>query len=418
MVEDSELESEIQKPHDIVENILKTSKKVYSTLNPAYLMLDSEVRGGNGTREKLVNNPNMGNKTEFREKSSASKDSRNGFDMTSVSRDLGSPPSSVIDGSSIKRQFSETFKFQNEGPFLIKTVTTADARSVEEKVKDNAYCSERNQFNAFMGNREKSDPRFFKRSGFVSSSENSQKGHCPTPVESVKMDSTFDKDQKRHFSRGSPLSNRDFSEYSEYGKDSEYGTESVTSGVADKENGEVSKVDSQRDARSVATQENENSAENSRKRLKVPPELLNQLDIDELEELGSLALHIAQKKRDYSEKYLNTTPSGSKRLNWDETPELSTQNKLASSDASVFDGNEDRESSSTLGTQNRNKEVVPRDYFLMINKEQIINPKYTKARNRRRILNTRKIQSTRQIQNMNWIQIIEEIQVNQRPNTV
>ena len=43
VVKDSELESETQKPPDIVENILKPSKRVYSTLNPDYSTMDSDV---------------------------------------------------------------------------------------------------------------------------------------------------------------------------------------------------------------------------------------------------------------------------------------------------------------------------------------------------------------------------------------
>ena len=98
-------------------------------------------------------------------------------------------------------------------------------------------------------------------------------------------------------------------------------------------------------------QQKDDSVDNSRKRLNVPSELLYQLDIEELEQLGSLALHTAQKKRDYSEKFSNTTPVGCKRLNWDEAPKFSMQIKLASLLTPVFNGNEDRESSSTLGTQ-------------------------------------------------------------------
>ena len=116
----------------------------------------------------------------------------------------------------------------------------------------------------------------------------------------------------------------------------------------------------------------------TRKRMVVAPELLCTMDVDELEELRSLVLHTAQKKREYLEKYPNITPSGSKRLNLDETPKVSTQNKLA------FDSDQARETLSALGTQNRNKEIVPRDYFLMINKEQIINPKYTTGKARKK----------------------------------
>ena len=94
------------------------------------------------------------------------------------------------------------------------------------------------------------------------------------------------------------------------------------------------------------------------------------MDIEELEELGSLALHTAQNKRDYSEKFSNITSIGRKRLDWNETPKMPMQNKLASLLTSVFDNNEDRESSSTLRTQNWNKEVVPRDYFLMIDENR------------------------------------------------
>ena len=91
--------------------------------------------------------------------------------------------------------------------------------------------------------------------------------------------------------------------------------------------------------------------------------MLSQLDVEELEELGSLALHTAQKKGDYSEKFSNTTPTGSKRLNLEETPKLPTQSKLASMDISFFDSSQARENLSIHETQNWNKEVVQRDFL-------------------------------------------------------
>ena len=50
----------------------------------------------------------------------------------------------------IQRQNGQVSNNQNEGPFPIKTVTTAGARSVKDKKKNNDYCSECIQRNEML----------------------------------------------------------------------------------------------------------------------------------------------------------------------------------------------------------------------------------------------------------------------------
>ena len=95
----------------------------------------------------------------------------------------------------------------------------------------------------------------------------------------------------------------------------------------------------------------------------------------------------------------NITPTGSKRLNRKETLLVPTHDKLASPDTSVLNDDEGGESSSTLETQNWNKEMVPREYFLMINEEQIINARYLMRKTQKIDPQYEKDPSMRQTQN-------------------
>ena len=51
---------------------------------------------------------------------------------------------------------------------------------------------------AYRENQGKSDPRFSRRPEFVSSSQNSQKRNCSTPLKLVNIDSKFDEDKRAY----------------------------------------------------------------------------------------------------------------------------------------------------------------------------------------------------------------------------
>ena len=56
VVEDSKLESEIQKPPDIVVNEQRTRRKVYSTINPDYVTSDSDEKSEAFTSKVRLSN--------------------------------------------------------------------------------------------------------------------------------------------------------------------------------------------------------------------------------------------------------------------------------------------------------------------------------------------------------------------------